>query len=514
LLRFIAHDEQTVTVLADAGTHGGNYGRDHVLHKLRQATGTGPEDPLHINLLIGTHYDADHLNRMEAIIADPNITIGEAWMPPVADDTETPTLDRMLDDENLLALKLARDFESGATINKYLAAQKKECLRLSDTEIRILEFTRGSETAATTRRDPSDREETIEDIKAFFLEQIAETAEILGNQEETHADTALWDSADLDLAPTRLHSQWALRTVEAALTDPRPFDTPVHWHSIIKANSEEGRKGLALLKQSAAKKAINAMAMNDVVVALKQKSVPIYSRYIQDGEPRYFVWNPVQNRFLGVTDQTPGAVSFALLGPSQGLIEKHWKKLPVATRAALALTADIPIVGTTESNELSYVVHFRSEGQGVLVAGDTGCVDFKPSGRRKPYYKRLLAELTPLHVVQVSHHAGANAHFYRVLTKSRGASDLISSFLLISHETRSKHRPSDAFGKFVEKLRSPDKGPSLLFTSAPKKVKVSDFTDLLHDVVGTAKTEGDVRLEYDGNNWTVTRHAIDKEALI
>ena len=33
LLRFIAHDEQTVTVLADAGTHGGNYGRDHVLHK-------------------------------------------------------------------------------------------------------------------------------------------------------------------------------------------------------------------------------------------------------------------------------------------------------------------------------------------------------------------------------------------------------------------------------------------------------------------------------------------------
>jgi hypothetical protein len=53
------------------------------------------------------------------------------------------------------------------------------------------------------------------------------------------------------------------------------------------------------------------------------------------------------------------------------------------------------------SNQLSYVMRFSAENQGILVSGGAGCADFKPGGRR-PYYTELLKALPPLRVVQVA----------------------------------------------------------------------------------------------------------------
>ena len=203
-----------------------------------------------------------------------------------------------------------------------------------------------------------------------------------------------------------------------------------------------------------------------------------------------------------------------MLGPSKSLIKKHWHRLPVQQQISHALFTKIPIVGVTPSNQLSYVLHFKSEEQGILIAGDTGCNDFKPKKRSAPYYSALLNALEPLNVVQVSHHGGANAHFYRVLQQAAGKDDLPNSHMLLSHETNSKSRPSNAFRLFVENIRTSEQGPNLLFTSKPKKEKVEGYAELISAAVGATSDEGDVSLTYSGNSWRVTRHAIEGPSLI
>jgi hypothetical protein len=113
-----------------------------------------------------------------------------------------------------------------------------------------------------------------------------------------------------------------------------------------------------------------------------------------------------------------------------------------------------------------------------------------------------------LHVVQVAHHAGHNAHFYRCLLASDFAAHTEHSYLLLSHGTDDKHRPSGVFGQFVEAIRKESDKVRLLFTSRPREEKVRDFKAMFGPLTDPPQSSGDVRLVYDENGWKVVAHVI------
>src|ERR1700722_5858663 len=98
LLQFTATEGETVRVLADAGQ--GKPVSD-VHKKLINEFKTLGDDDRRIDLLMVTHYDADHLDGLIPIINDKTIEITEAWLPPIANDSEPHAFDEALADHHL-----------------------------------------------------------------------------------------------------------------------------------------------------------------------------------------------------------------------------------------------------------------------------------------------------------------------------------------------------------------------------------------------------------------------------
>lgn len=117
LLQF-AEESGVVRVLADAGVKASGYRPERVRDKLIALLGHGS----HIDLIIGTHYDEDHLAGLVPIIDDPQFTIGEAWMPPIVNDTQTFAVDQPLKASDLLTVQFSGDDRSDI-LSAYLAAK-------------------------------------------------------------------------------------------------------------------------------------------------------------------------------------------------------------------------------------------------------------------------------------------------------------------------------------------------------------------------------------------------------
>ena len=200
------------------------------------------------------------------------------------------------------------------------------------------------------------------------------------------------------------------------------------------------------------------------------------------------------------------SLSFTLLGPSRWLVHKHRDRLPVEYAAKIALSFVGKLRGITPSNQLSYIGRFGFKGQGVLVAGDAGCVDFKPP--KGKYFQKLLDALLPLHIIQIAHHAGLNDHFYRALWAANYAAQTDPSLLLLSHAFEDKTRPSPEFADFLLSTLKEGDNAKLLFTSRPTRDKVVDYLDAFHPVVGVEAKVGDIQVQYADDAWTVTRHAV------
>jgi hypothetical protein len=114
----------------------------------------------------------------------------------------------------------------------------------------------------------------------------------------------------------------------------------------------------AAIRKSAARDAINAISLANVVEALRARVTndqPSHSRR----PTRRFVWRSESKRFEGGGGLSKGGLEITLLGPSEGLVRKHWNRLPIGSYAALARLAVIPIKGVTPSNQLSYVMRIR-----------------------------------------------------------------------------------------------------------------------------------------------------------
>jgi hypothetical protein len=491
----------TVRVLADAGVKASGYPVDHVHGKLQDAFDAFGDSSRRLDLIIGTHYDEDHLVGLVPIIEDTSISIGEAWMPPVANDTQPLREDRAVGEDDLLVRQLAAK-DGAQHLTEYLTAKHAVCQQSAGLERaadrfrsdrpRVRRPDLGPKVAPRGARDASQW--------AQIFRAHAEDAAITlgpGAGDLTHAG-ALYEMRDDDGAEPNARS----RPDDVRALDE---DLPGRWaDNPVRATSDA--LDLAIIRQAAARDAINAIALAEVVAALAARSIPIRCPIIPDGTPQRYRWRSAERRFVASSARGGTNPGLTLLGPSESLVRKHWTRLPVGAYLARSARAQIPIQSITPSNQLSYVARLSYAGQGILVSGDAGFVDFAPP--QGAYYPGLIHALLPLHLVQVAHHAGNNAHFYRALLEAGYGDQAVDSLLLVSHATRDKHRPSAEFAMFLEQARAAHEGLRILFTSKPSAAKVRSFREAIHPVVGKPATVGDVRIVFDDDRWLVERHAV------
>lgn len=505
-----------VRVLADGGVTG--YPTDWVLKKLPNAVKDfGAGDSLHIDLIVGTHYDGDHLVGLVPIILDERVTIGEAWLPPVANDVQSHALDSRPRDSEFLALQLARP-GAKKVLAEYLRYKADVCEQLESVErageddhpkramLKSDEVRNGQEgllrKAVFTENGSVRRGPALNYFKAHLEDCQQQTGS--GFAGGCHADE---DAADPDgfLDPREPDEFWFDGDF------PRAGLIASHMKSLKRENptlATAKATSLAMIRKNEAKDAITAIHLAGVVEALQKRRVNIRAATIDDGQPRRFVWKKATKRFVPTAQESTDGPELTLLGPSIGLVGKHRDRLPTGSYMAKAAMALIPIEGITPSNQLSYVMRFAHSGQNILVTGDAGFVDFKPSGRQAAYHQHLIDCIKGLNVVQIAHHAGHNAHFYRCLLAAGFADEKEQPLLLLSHGVNDKHRPSSIFGKFIEQVRKGGR-PNLLFTSQPLEAKVRDYLQLIYPVTGGDPADrGDIQLIFDGKVWVVKRHLV------
>jgi hypothetical protein len=500
LLQFMG-EGAPVRVLADAGIKASGYPPERVRDRLLPILDAG--GGRRIDLIIGTHYDEDHLNGLVPVIADRSIAIGEAWMPPVANDTQPHALDAMLSDVDLLPHQFYSEAGEGRLAD-YLAAKRTDCEILLVLEGR--REPRNERGLDVFRRDLLARRFERADAIEFFRQQLAELVPendcYHGTDQEVEPDPEV-DAVIRDMG----------RVARFSSDSPSPgmlnLDSQLQIAKAMREQRPEAAqaqaRSLANIRRAAAKDAINATALHAVMQALRARNIPVRSEIIPDGTPRRYSWREAERRFVPDAPPSDGP-ELKLLGPSRALVRKHWNRLPVedASRVALAFFSEIKSI--TPSNQLSYIARIGFAGQGILISGDAGCVDFKP--RTGDYYQNLLDAMLPLHVVQVAHHAGNNAHFYRVLSAAKFPEQSDPSLLLLSHATNDRKRPSPEFREFLLNTPLHRNHVQLLFTSRPARNKVRDYRAAIHPVVGAPGAVGDVRIVFDGQRWQVRAHAV------
>lgn len=501
LLQFQLAEGETVRVLADGG-HGPPISDIH--KKLIDAVESFGDSQRTINLLVGTHYDADHLDGLVSIINDPSFAITEAWLPPVANDVEPHAADEPLRDSNFLAHQMYSP-DGHRVLARYLNAKAQICQLLRANHLEAIPEARCIKSANL---------DELPKLRELFLGYRREAIhELEGHLEDefTHAndDTfdpesvwGLFEHLGLPFWAPNLRRRW----YEDRFADRELSELAAVELRHVQPNSIAAQN-LAGIRKSAANDAINAISLAKIVDNLRSRDIPIACHVVTDGTPRRFAWRARSRRFEGAAHLPAQGPAINLLGPSEGLVKKHWNRLPIGVYAQLSCESLLRIKSITPSNQLSYVAHFTADGQGILVTGDAGCVDFKP-GRRGPYYEALLSALSPLHIVQVAHHAGSNAHFYQVLKAARYPEAVPQSFLLLSHATRDRHRPSREFCHFVEDVRREPEIVSLLFTAQPLVDKIRGFEAIVHAPVGRPADQGDLSLRFEDGKWKVTKHAI------
>ncbi|NZA25400.1 hypothetical protein H0E84_03315 [Luteimonas sp. SJ-92] len=494
-------DGRTVRVLADAGTSKSGYDSDHVLNKLKEVLPIDdPEQPPRIDLLIGTHYDMDHLNRMVPVIR--SYEIGEAWLPPIANDANPRAADwDRPRGGNLLGVQFAGE-DGDEALHRYLqhkadvlqdVSHIRRSIEAGDSRLTASDFAFRSSISRVDRQEPLHAEAADK----FFGSALASCALALGETAD-HACTDVRLPVDI-----------------GQILDYEEYEGDARFltSSWMTAGAHQARS-LAYIERSIAKDALTASSLKKVVEALVAKDVSMRYESVDDGQPSYFVWDAVKRRFVSTAALDAERLTMTLLGPSDGLIAKYWDRLPVGDYVQFALASRMPVEKITPQNELSYAIVFHHKEQGILVSGDTGFVDFAPLDARPStavFYPDLIDALrVPLNVVQVAHHGGHNKYFYHVLQAADFPIDESDSYLLLSHEVKATSRPSKVFAQFMTELGDKASQVSLLFTSQPLRSSVRDYSDRIAPVVPDSDREecGDVRLSYAGGQWTIQKHAV------
>lgn len=519
LLQFRTSDKKVIRVLADAGVTARGYSSDHVHKKIPDAcksfdsTSTNHD----LDLIVGTHYDADHLEGFIPIINDITIGISEAWMPPVVNDTEIRPIDQSVKEQHLLAYQFAQE-DGFNRLEKYLNVKKKICdeLKQLGNEAENFEVINKPYKPSNVNEENNNlsfsefkyednKNNSLDDLLGYFYQHLDGANSYLKDADCCHAS----EEYDPDNENETNYLDFNIRyfySAERYSTFNRFKNFQNRWEKF--GVSENDLLSFSYIRRSAAKDAINAGSLYKVVDALKKRKVPISWHMIKTGSPRRFVWDAKENRFNPNNQNNKNDPEFLLLGPSEWLVKKHQHRLPLGQYLTFLTEKLIPIKQITPSNQLSYVMRFAFKEQGILICGDAGFVDFKSD--EDGYHQELTKHLIPLNVIQVAHHGGNNAHFYRVLLAADFAQQKDPSLLLLSHATHDKFRPSKEFGLFIEQVRRKGDDLQLLFTSEPTLSKVKDFKSIIHPPVGVTSPSkvGDIRVVFDSKIWSVKNHSI------
>jgi glyoxylase-like metal-dependent hydrolase (beta-lactamase superfamily II) len=531
LTQYRLEDGSVVRVLADGGMGHGGYPPDYVLQQLPTSwdafDGAGEELGRRLDLIVGTHYDGDHLKGLIPIAKDPSIEIGEVWLPPVKDDTDE--VPGHLSESSGYLANVFYDDTNERELLRYLEAQLQQVEALQEAEEAVLTALTDRRYAATDRLElphyrvtPALRPSrfigrlqtapplTSRDYLRYFEVQARDASERTGGESAHSAatyDSSVEDIRDLARAAVRSVSPASLMSV---LTT-RGFATK----NLARLRLMPAM--LASIRKSTAAKAITASHLHKLVQALKARRTPVRPQchYITAGRPMRFVWNSAKKRFIPRSRGGPSAIVLTLLGPSHRLVEKHREKLPVGSYlyALSMVRGPLKPEHITESNQLSYILTVEAAGQRLLISGDAGCYDFQDDDG--VYWPPLLDALKPLHVVQIAHHAGHNYDFYDTLRAAGFAGQTEPAWLLLSHGVEDPKRPSAAFSHFMSDVRREGDDVCLLFTSEPTADKVADYDELIAPVVpgGNSADQGDVRLSFRQNEaksgWVVEKHAVE-----
>ena len=556
LLQFTDKYGKRVRILADGGVGRGKDPkrvRDALLGEFLLEGG----QQVRLDLVVGTHYDEDHLSGLVPIIEDERFQIGEIWLPPIINDIgdmhkepiqieNSVMLAHQFNDEKLGSERLSRYLQAKTEIIAEVVGflERNEATETGKSQL-FAELRTLSERLKNTILESPIPEVWQRPISEFRdIEQCAGRCfhlmlsaghTILGNayadkrenyifEEEIevgHADQYWeyppwnWDESDimdrkgkyiiskLKFAP--FNGVDAIRAFLCAAERPawkRHSGGALHVTSAL----------LEILKGQA-RDAINAKTLSDVVGALRARNkisktrVELHCHVISAGKPLRLGWDMIGRRFVASDEVCKDNPSLKVMAPSDGLIQKHYTRLPVGRLGLMAALFEYDLKWVTPSNQLSYVVRAEYKGQGILVSGDTGMVDFVRRSRRpRKYEEALLKELMPLHVVQVAHHGGRNWYFYEVLMKAGYSGSQERSYLLLSHAVNDHHRPSGVFAEFMLDLRKGTCNATVLFTSRPKSDRVCAFGSMVERPVGPSRDEGPIRVSFKQGRWSVDQH--------
>lgn len=380
---------ESVTILADGGV-GSSHSPDEVHKKLDEAFKAfrGTNGPRRIDLIVGTHYDGDHLKGLLPIVSDKNIEIGEVWLPPVMNEGEE------IHDSPDVARDLAAQFfddDSGATTGAYLAQQASQLEELANVERDALNRlsdaaqSRDEGIRATPHRNMDKprpdvwrslvgeaRSAVVDEYRRYFERHEQDAAVRTGGAGEH--DSAIYNSEYKDARDLSDSYRYSWKRSPNELLD-----------QLFRENGYERCRllpsALASIRKSGASNAITACHLDDLVCALRNRSVKIrpVSHYVSGHDARRFGWVPRLKRFVLGPRGAGAPLTLTLLGPSEGLVKEHWRKLPVASfMAGLVHTpAPIPRESITASNRLSYIFVLEAVQQRVLISGDAGCYGFR-----------------------------------------------------------------------------------------------------------------------------------------
>ncbi len=559
LIQFTDEHGHRIRVLADGGVgHGKTKDtvRDDLLSDLsRDDDGNG----IRIDLIVGTHYDADHLTGLVPIILDDRFEIGEVWLPPVVDDTENSVADNgRIQDTDTLAHLFYSDTKDQARLRRYMNRKMEICCELTHcVDDNVLENFEGNQltselnsslralqemfanenrilNAASIERCFKQVEICAARYQHFGIsaENVASAKKLAGEYEEAGSEDELplghgdetwqyppddWDGDESDypdgryvLAILKSGPFNGIKSIKGLRLALKRF-----WGAGYRTKMRSDMASLLAFVKGQARDAINAKALSDVVGAIRTRNgnsreqIDIHCHVIPEGMPSRFIWQRSSRRFRSSSGRGDSGPTLTVIAPSDRLVRKHLNRLPVGTYALKTALYAYDLKRVTPSNQLSYVIKAEFRNQGILISGDTGLVDFvtKVQPPRK-YNWSMLDLLMPLHVVQVAHHGGNNWYFYEVLMEAGYDQQSTPSYLLLSHAIEDRYRPSKVFGDFMRDLKGKPCQARVLFTSRPKSDYVKRFKKMIEPPTDEATDEGGIRVSFDGKKWTVDRHAV------
>ncbi|WP_265570294.1 hypothetical protein [Sphingomicrobium nitratireducens] len=459
-------DDQPIRILADGGV-GHGVAVTMVRDRLAQRW---PRGQL-IDLLVGTHYDADHLKGLVPVVAHPSFDIGEAWLPPVRDART----------DELLGKLFARD-EDGSALQRHLRDQADKIAQVEGAAGQLAERFSIEREAGRT---------------APFADRALGEEDFLG-YEDPAADGHRDEDEPIDRRPLPLRIVTRLQDMMGEAWKGEYGFAP------SRAEAAKALLELDILKSRIASGAITAIHLHKLVRALVAKGVAMRFPMITKGKPKRYGWSRAERRFS--VRAKGDAILIDLLGPSNWLAAKHGAKLPRATAQLLAYMTSLPLEGITPSNQLSLIFRLEAFGEGMLLTGDSGCSDWPVRQGTRTYHGALLRKLDPLAIVQVSHHGGRSHHFFPVLQAARVERRKIT--YLVSQDAASKVRPGDAFRDYCRGVAR--NGSTILFTEPPRRSLSRPIVPLIGARTGPGEA---VSLRFSQGRWRIADHPVDVGAL-